>query len=75
VTDEPNSPIGWPDGASWVREGFREAERFRLRRSLLATPAERLQDLEEMLEFAARAEALNPRLKSIAERLRASRVR
>ena len=75
MTDEQHSPIGWPEGASWVREGFREAERFRLRRSLRATPAERLRDLEEMLEFAARAEALNPRLKSIAERLRATQLR
>jgi hypothetical protein len=61
---------GWPEGAAWVREGFRDAARFRLRLSLRATPAERLQDLDAMVEFAANAEALNPHLQLIARRLR-----
>jgi len=68
-----NGPIGWPEAAPWVAAGFEEAQRFRLWLSLRATPADRLRDLEGMLDFSRRAEELNPRLRSIAERLRAIR--
>jgi hypothetical protein len=57
-----------------VTAGFREAQRFRLTLSLRATPAERLRDLEGMIEFAAMAEATNPRLRMVAERLRSRRL-
>lgn len=64
------SPVGWPERAPWIAAGFAEAQRFRLQLSLRATPAERLRDLESMLEFSQQAQALNPRLRWIAERLR-----
>ena len=53
-------------------EAFLDAERFRLRLSLQLSPAERLRDLEAMLQFNEAAEARNPRLRWIAERLRAA---
>jgi hypothetical protein len=65
--------IGWPEAAAWVSAGFEEAQRFRLRLSLRATPTERLRDLEAMLVFSQQAEALNPRLRAVVERLRAAR--
>jgi hypothetical protein len=70
-----SSPIGWPEGAPWIAAEFEDARRFRLRLSLRASPAERLRDLESMLEFSTRAEELNPRLRAVAERLRAVRSR
>lgn len=75
MTDDGHrdGPIGWPEAAPWVAAGFKDAQRFRLWLSLRATPADRLRDLEEMLDFSRRAEELNPRLRSIAERLRAIR--
>lgn len=51
----------------WSYEGARE---FRLRMSLRATPAERLRDLEAMIDFNATVEARNPRVKRVAEALR-----
>ena len=42
---------------------FEAAELFQLRMALKSTPAQRLQDLQEMLEFNAEAEARNPRLR------------
>jgi hypothetical protein len=49
---------------------FEEAEMFRLRQGLALTPAQRLQDLEDMLQFNAEAEQRNPALRWAAERLR-----
>jgi hypothetical protein len=49
---------------------FEEAEIFRLRQALALTPMQRLQDLEDMLQFNAEAEARNPGLRWAAERLR-----
>jgi hypothetical protein len=50
--------------------GFEAAEMNRLRMALKSTYAQRLQDLQDMLDFNAAAEAGNPRLRWIAERLR-----
>jgi glutamate-1-semialdehyde aminotransferase len=49
---------------------FEEAQLFQLRLSLALTPAQRLQELENMRLFNAGAEALNPALRWAAERLR-----
>lgn len=68
---QPGGRVGWPQGP-WVSAAFREAARFRLRMSLRSTPAERMRDLDAMLEFTASAERLNPGLRAVAERLRAA---
>ena len=49
---------------------FEEAQLFRLRAGLALTPVQRLRDLEEMIQFNAEAEARNPGLRWVAERLR-----
>jgi hypothetical protein len=53
---------------------FEAAELNRLRMALKSTYAQRLQDLQDMLDFNAEAEARNPRLRRIAARLRESQV-
>jgi hypothetical protein len=50
--------------------GFEAAAMNRLRMALKSTYAERLQDLQDMLNFNMAAEAENPRLRWIAARLR-----
>lgn len=49
---------------------FEEAALFQLARGLALTPAQRLQHLEEMIEFTAQAEARNPGLRWMAAQLR-----
>jgi hypothetical protein len=49
---------------------FEAAELNRLRMALKSTYAQRLQDLQDMLDFNAEAEARNPRLRSIAAHFR-----
>ncbi|MDP9014770.1 MAG: hypothetical protein M3O41_19335 [Pseudomonadota bacterium] len=49
---------------------FEEAALFQLAAGLALTPAQRLQDLEAMIEFAAEAEARNPGLRWTAAQLR-----
>ncbi len=49
---------------------FEAAELFQIKLALLATPAQRLQDLQDMIDFNARAEELNPRLREVAQKLR-----
>jgi|GEM_PF-2066326 hypothetical protein len=49
---------------------FEAAEFHRLRMALKSTYAQRLQDLQDMLDFNAEAEARNPRLRRIAAHLR-----
>jgi hypothetical protein len=49
---------------------FEEAEIFHLRQALTLTPMQRLQDLEDMLQFNAEAEARNPGLRWVVKRLR-----
>jgi hypothetical protein len=49
---------------------FEEAEFFRLRQGLALTPMQRLQDLEDMLQFNDEAEQRNPGLRWAAARLR-----
>ena len=49
---------------------FEAAELFQLRMALKSTYAQRLQDLQEMLNFNSEAEARNPRLRWAAEQLR-----
>ncbi len=49
---------------------FAEARRFQLRLGLSLTPAERLQDLEDMIAFNETVEKYNPHVRRIAERLR-----
>ena len=49
---------------------FEEAELFRLHVALGLTPARRLQDLQDMIDFNAEAEANNPQLRRVVERLR-----
>ncbi len=51
------------------RASFEAAEWYRLRMALKSTYAERLQDLQDMLDFNAEAEARNPRLRWVAEQL------
>jgi hypothetical protein len=46
------------------------AELSRLRMALKSSYAQRLQDLQDMLDFNAEAEARNPRLRWVAEQLR-----
>ena len=50
------------------------AELNRLRLALKSTYVQRLQDLQDMLDFNAAAEARNPRLRWIAARLRESQA-
>jgi hypothetical protein len=49
---------------------FEAAELYQLRMALKSTHAQRLQDLQDMLDFNAGAEAENPRLRWVAARLR-----
>ena len=49
---------------------FAEAELFRLREGLALTPAQRLRDLQGIIQFNAEAEARNPRLRWVIEQLR-----
>lgn len=49
---------------------FEEAQWSQLRQGLALTPIERLRDLENMIRFNAEAEARNPTLRRVAERLR-----
>jgi len=49
---------------------FEAAELYQLRMALKSTYAQRLQDLQDMLDFNAEAEARNPRLLWTAARLR-----
>lgn len=49
---------------------FEAAELFQLRMSLKSTYAQRLQDLQDMLDFNAGAEAKNPHLRRATELLR-----
>jgi hypothetical protein len=48
---------------------FEATEIFQLRMALESTYAERLQDLQEMLNFNAEAELRNPRLRWAVEQL------
>ncbi len=48
---------------------FEAAERFQLRMALRSTYAQRLQDLQDMLDFNAEAEARNPQLRAAVKRL------
>ena len=57
---EPEPPAG----------GFEAEELHRLRMALKSTYVQRLQDLQDMMDFNAEAEARNPRLRWAAERLR-----
>jgi hypothetical protein len=56
-----------PEGSAG---SFEAAEAFQLRMALRSTYAQRLQDLQEMVDFNTEAEASNPRLRDIAERIR-----
>lgn len=67
--DEPR-PTGEPDDLPTGGWSYEDAVEFRLRMSLRATPAERLRDLEAMIDFNATVEARNPRVKRVAEALR-----
>jgi hypothetical protein len=49
--------------------GFEAAEPFQLRMALESTYEQRLQDLQDMLDFNAEAEARNPRLRWAVEKL------
>jgi hypothetical protein len=49
---------------------FEAAEMHRLRMALRSSYTERLQDLQDMLDFSTAAEAANPRLRWIAAQLR-----
>ena len=49
---------------------FEAAELFRLRIALKSTYAQRLQDLQEMIDFNVEAERRNPRLRMAADRLK-----
>ena len=53
---------------------FEAAELHQLRMVLKSTYAQRLQDLQDMLDFNAEAEARNPRLRWAAARLRQPRA-
>jgi len=46
---------------------FEAAELFQLRMALRSTYAQRLQDLQDMLDFNADAEAKNPHLRRAAQ--------
>jgi hypothetical protein len=49
---------------------FEEAQLFRLREGVSLTPAQRLRDLQAMIDFNAEAEARNPQLRWVVEQLR-----
>ena len=49
--------------------GFEAAELFQLRMALESTYEQRLQDLQDMMDFNAEAEARNPRLRWAVEQL------
>ena len=49
---------------------YEAAELFQLRMALKSSYAQRLQDLQDMLDFNAAAEARNPRLRRAVTRLR-----
>lgn len=49
---------------------FEAAEHFQLKLALRASYAQRLRDLQEMIDFNSQAEAMNPRLKETSRRLR-----
>ena len=49
--------------------GFEAAELFQLRMALESTYEQRLQDLQDMLDFNAEAEARNPGLRWAVEQL------
>jgi hypothetical protein len=49
---------------------FKAAEIFQLKLALKASHAQRLQDLQDMIDFNHSAESLNPRLREIAQKLR-----
>jgi hypothetical protein len=52
---------------------FEATEIFQLRLALMSTHAQRLQDLQQMLDFNADAEARNPRLRwAVAQLLRSA---
>ncbi len=61
MSKEPAPPVG----------SYEEAVMFRLRTALTLTYAQRLKDLQDMLNFNAGAEEQNPRLRELAKRLRA----
>ena len=48
---------------------FEAVELFQLRMALKSTYAQRLQDLQDMMNFNAEAEARNPRLRWLAAQL------
>jgi hypothetical protein len=48
---------------------FEAAEMFQLQMALRSTHAQRLQDLQQMLDFNADAEARNPRLRWAVEQM------
>ncbi len=50
--------------------GFEAAESFQLRMALESTYAQRLQDLQDMIDFNEEAEKRNPRLRWAAAQLR-----
>jgi hypothetical protein len=49
---------------------FKAAEIFQLKLALKVSHAQRLQDLQDMIDFNHRAELANPRLREIAKKLR-----
>lgn len=49
---------------------FEDAELFQLRMALKSTYEQRLQDLQDMIDFNAEVEASNPGLREISEKLR-----
>jgi hypothetical protein len=60
MSGKPEPPAG----------SFEAAELNRLRMALKSTYVQRLQDLQDMLDFNAEAEARNPRLRRVAAHLR-----
>lgn len=60
MKNKPALPVG----------SFEAAEEFQLRMALKSTYAQRLQDLQEMLDFNAEAEARNPSLREAVKRLK-----
>jgi hypothetical protein len=55
------------DGAA--TGSFAAAEEFQMRMALKSTPAQRLQDLQDMLDFNAVAQARNPDLRAATNSL------
>ena len=49
---------------------FEAAEIFQFRMALTSSYAQRLQDLQDMIDFNAQAEALNPRLRWLVAQLK-----